>query len=75
MQVMLILILLNAHYFQNVVFSFEKGSNGQNNLLSDSHHPRFPILPLGDFHPYSFALVKTLKSVVYKFLQNFKIPC
>ena len=26
-------------YLQNVVFSFEKGSSGQNHSLPDSHHP------------------------------------
>ena len=33
---MLILIILQ--YLQNVVFSFEKDSSGQNHSLSDSHH-------------------------------------
>ena len=37
---------MNVHYLQNTVFSFE-GSDGQNHSLSDSHHPRFPILLLG----------------------------
>ena len=36
---MLRLILINAQYLQNVVFSFEKDSNGQNRSLYDSHHP------------------------------------
>ena len=53
-QVMLILILINVQYLQNVVFSFEKGSSGQNHSLSDSHQPvekshqvNFPsLLPL-----------------------------
>ena len=36
---MLILILMNVRYLQNVAASFEKGSNGQNHSLSDSHHP------------------------------------
>ena len=44
-QVMQILILM-VQYLQNVAFSLEKGSNGQNHSLSDSHHPillvRFP---------------------------------
>ena len=40
---MLILILMNVHYLQNIAFNFE-GSNGQNHSLSDSHYPRFPIL-------------------------------
>ena len=39
MQVMLIVISINVQYLQNVVFSFEKGSSGQNYSLPDSHHP------------------------------------
>ena len=37
-QVMLILILINVQYLQNI-FSFEKGWSGQNHCLSYSHHP------------------------------------
>ena len=36
---MLILVLIDVQYIQNVVSSFEKGSNGQNHSSSDSHHP------------------------------------
>ena len=36
---MLILILTNGQFLQNVVFSFEKGSNGQNQPSSDSYQP------------------------------------
>ena len=36
---MLILILINVQCLQNVVFSFEKDSNSQNNFSLDSHHP------------------------------------
>ena len=36
---MLILILTDVQYSQNVVFDFEKGLNVQNHSLSDSHHP------------------------------------
>ena len=36
---MLIVILIDAQYLQNVFFSFEKGSNGQNHSSSDSNHP------------------------------------
>ena len=32
-----VLILIDVQYLQNVVFSFEMGSNGQNQSLSDSH--------------------------------------
>ena len=51
---MLIFILIKLQYLRNVVFSFEKGSHGQNHSLSDSHHPikksspqNFPLPPLG----------------------------
>ena len=47
MQVMLISILINIHYLQNIVSSFQEDSNGQNHYLSDSHHPRFLTLLLG----------------------------
>ena len=36
---MLIFILINVQYLQNVVFHFEKGSNGQNHSSSGSNHP------------------------------------
>ena len=35
---MLILILMNVKYLQNVVFGFEKGLNGQNHSSLGSHH-------------------------------------
>ena len=37
-QVMLIFILIDAQHLQNVVFNFEKGSNGQSHSSSVSHH-------------------------------------
>ena len=36
---MLILISINVQCLQNVVFSFEKGSNSQDHSLSDSQNP------------------------------------
>ena len=51
MQVMLISILINIHYLQNIVSSFQVDSNGQNHSLSDSHQPRFPTLLLRGFSP------------------------
>ena len=36
---MLILVLIDVQYIQNVVFSFKKGSIGKNHSSSDSHHP------------------------------------
>ena len=41
-QIMLILILINVQYLQNVFFSFEKGLNGQNHSSSDFYHLIFP---------------------------------
>ena len=38
-KVMLILILTNIQYLQNVNFSFKKGSNGQNHSSSESCYP------------------------------------
>ena len=66
--VMLILILTDVQYLQNV-FSFEKGSNGQKYSLSDSHHPikkspppqqNFPFPPLGALPLPLNAIWKTL---------------
>ena len=37
--VILILISINVQCLQNVVFSFEKGSNSQDHSSSDSHNP------------------------------------
>ena len=37
-QIMLILILIDVQYSQNVVFSFEKFLNCQNHSFSGSHH-------------------------------------
>ena len=34
---MLILILTDVQYLQNVIFGFEEGSNGQNHSWSNSH--------------------------------------
>ena len=36
---MLILILINIQYFQDVAFSFQKDSNSQNLSSPDSHNP------------------------------------
>ena len=65
---MLILILIDIQYLQNVVLSFEKGLNGQNHSSSGSHHhinliPQTKLLipPLGEkFPPPINAIWKTL---------------
>ena len=43
---MLILTLTDVQYLHNVVFSFEKGLNGQNHYSSGFHNPikHFPSL-------------------------------
>ena len=38
-QVILILVLIDVQYLQNVVFKFKIGSNGQNHSSLDFHHP------------------------------------
>ena len=50
---MLTLILIDLQYEQNIVFNFEKGSNGQNHSSSDSHNTtkkstqqNFPLLQM-----------------------------
>ena len=52
---MLILILMNVKYLQNVVFRFEKGLNGQNHSSLGSQHQiekspqqNFPFPQWGD---------------------------
>ena len=42
---MLVLILIDVQYSQKAVFSFEKGSDRQNNSSSGSHHPVTPPSP------------------------------
>ena len=49
-KVKLTLILINVQYLQNTVFSFEKDSNGQNNLSSNAHHPTKKSFPCKIFH-------------------------
>ena len=51
---MLVLILINYQYSQNVIFSFEKSSNGQNYSPSDSHPSDKKVLTQQNF---SFPLL------------------
>ena len=55
---MLILILIDVQYLQNVVFGFEKGSNGQNHHSIKNFFPaKFPILATdGGNSPYPLTL-------------------
>ena len=66
---MLILILIDIQYTQNVVFSFEKGSNGQNHSSSVYYHliknipqQNFSFPPVGGFPPTLFG--KTWKQML-----------
>ena len=63
---MLILILIDVQYLQNVISSFDEGSKGQNHSLPDSYHPiknppaNIPIPPpLGAISPYTLTLFGT----------------
>ena len=63
---MLILILIDVKYLQNVVFTFEKGSNGQNNSCLSTHHPikkspqeNYPFPPSGGI-PLSLNAIWTI---------------
>ena len=65
-QIMLVLILIDVHFLQNVVFNFEKGWNAQNHSFSDPHHSikislqkdflscYLGIFPLQTLHPMHF---------------------
>ena len=55
---MLILILINVQYLQNVVFSFENSLNRQIHSLSDSYHLLFP--PTRGISPIFNAIWTTL---------------
>ena len=59
---MLIVILVDAQYLQNVVFSFEKGLNGQNHSLWHSPPPTKKIFQaeLGDSPLPLNAIWKTM---------------
>ena len=80
---MLILILIDVQYLQNLVFSFENGSNVQNHSLLDSHHSikkfplaKFPIPLLKIFSCLPLNTIwKTLIWGIYTFFQNLKTPC
>ena len=78
---MLSLVLIDVQYLQNVVFSFEKDSNGQNHYLPDSHYSikklpqqNFIFLPLAEIFPIPLnAIWKTLMMEVRHSLQNFHV--
>ena len=77
---MLILILIDVQYLQNVVFNCEKGSNGQDHSSSVSHHKikknpssKFPHLHSGGISPYPLTLFEKPCKVIFEFL--FQFPC
>ena len=63
---MLILILINIQYLQNVVFSSEEGQNGQNHSSVTHHQLKNP--PRQDFA--SPLLGKPLPTPCWHYLQN-----
>ena len=67
---MLVLVLIDVRYIQNVVVSFEKGSNGQNHTSSDSHHP-ITHTSSTISHPPPLTLPLTNKAV-WKTLDNWR---
>ena len=76
---MLVMILIDVQYLQDVVLSFEKGWNGQIHSSSDSHHSKknipakFPIPPTwrGISHLLPFNTTwKTLERIMIKETKN-----
>ena len=55
------LTLIDFQYLQKVVFSFEKGSNGQNHSSSGTHHTIKKIPP-----PAKFSIPSTPKHYLEK---------
>ena len=62
---MVILILIDNQYPEKAVFSFEKGSNGQNHCSSGSHLPVTPSLPFQPNLRFSPS-----PSTPYRYLEN-----
>ena len=54
----------HVQYLQNAVFSFEKGSNGQNPSLSDSQHLITPPYPL--LSPTKFPIPPKFEYTIWK---------
>ena len=68
---MLILIVIDVQYLQNVVLRFEEGSNGQNHSSSNTYH--LIKNPLATFPILYLTLFEKLKGLtVYNFL-NFEL--
>ena len=66
---MLILILVKIQYLQNVVFSFEKGSDGQSHYLQETLCFFLRILSRN----FEKVLRRSKGSVVYKTIIYYKI--
>ena len=75
-QVITVLILIDVQYLQNVGFSFEKGSKGQNHFSSDSQHPikkylkrPFPFSPSHILYRYKYIIIHCIIICIYYYLQ------
>ena len=69
---MSVFILIDVQYLQNVVFSFENSSNGQNHSSSDSNHQIEKFLPAKFPHPLMlFWKPRVLKSSTYMLTRVF----
>ena len=64
---MLILVLIDVQYIQNVGFSFEKDSNGQNHSWSDSNLSINLTLPIAKFR------ISLILNVIWKTLDNWRV--
>ena len=68
---MLILILTDVQYSQNVVFGFEKGLNVQNHTSSDSHHPiKKSAPPCKIYHPSLGGFLSLPLNAIWKTLAS-----
>ena len=69
---MSVFILIDVQYLQNVFFSFENSSNGQNHSSSDSKHWIEKFLPAKFPHPLMlFCKPRVLKSRTYMLTRVF----
>ena len=71
---MLIFILIDVDYLQNVVFNIEKGSNRQNHFSPGSHHQiNYPGNPLGRISTPINTILETLPPPLgFKIFKNEK---
>ena len=67
---MVILILIDVQYLKKVVFSFQKGSNGQNYSFSDSHC----LIKIPPHQDFSFPLTGGIPPTPKCYLGNLAVP-